>query len=195
MLFDVIENLVYVPLLGGLLLFILGVVWVPFAALTSGVIAFRRGLPVGEYAGAGAVCSVLFLLPWVLLTARMFHVRQGIMDVIIYSVGYFIWFGVGVAGWVALMGFTWINTFEHSGSIVGAIFLTGLLLTGPIAWVYYARASLRNLRHAYSEEASAPSSVPMLDSVRLFPFVGPIIWALAGIPVVLILWGAVKLEG
>ena len=191
MLLDVLENLVYVPLFGGLLLFVLGVAWVPFAALISSVVAFRRGLPILGYAGSGALCSVLFLLPWVLLTARMFHVRWRIMYVIVYGVGYFIWFGVGVAGWVALLGFTWINTFEHSGSIVGAVFLTGLLLAGPTAWVHYARASLRNLRRAYSEEALIPSPAPALDSVRLFPFVGSIIWALAGIPVVLMLWGAV----
>ena len=167
----------------------------PFAALTSGAIAFRRGLSVGEYALLGALSSVLFLLPWVLLTARMFHVRLPIMYPIVYGVGYLIWFGVGVGGWIALLGFTWINTFEHSGSIVGAAFLTGLLLTGPTAWVYYARASLRELRRVYAEEASDPSSGPALDSVHLFPFIGPIIWALAGIPVVLILWGSVKVEG
>lgn len=195
MLLDVLENVVYVPLFGGLLLFILGILWMPLAALTSAVIASRRGLSVGEYARAGALCSALFLLPWALLTARMFRLRWRSMYAVVYGVGYIIWFGVGVAGWVALMGFAWINTFEHSGSIAGAVFLTGLLLTGPTAWFLYARVSLRNLRRVYTEEASNPASAPALDSLRLFPFVGPIIWALAGIPVVLILWGAVKVEG
>ena len=51
MLLDVLGNIVYVPLFGGLLLFILGVVLGAFAALISGIIASRRGLPVGEYVG------------------------------------------------------------------------------------------------------------------------------------------------
>ena len=55
---------------GALLLQSLGVAWAPFAALISGFQARKVGLSFRRYTIAGAMYSVLFLVPWVHLLGR-----------------------------------------------------------------------------------------------------------------------------
>lgn len=48
-----------------------GLLWAPFGALICARTARNKGLPVGRYAVAGAVFSVLYFFPWLYLSSRM----------------------------------------------------------------------------------------------------------------------------
>ena len=54
-----------------IVLVIIGVVWLPFAAFWCARVARGKGLSVRSYAVRGGVYSALFFLPWVYLTLRM----------------------------------------------------------------------------------------------------------------------------
>ncbi len=69
-----------------------GIVWAPFAALISALIARSRGLNAGRYALAGAIHSAAFLLPWIRLVLRMYSipVPRGIAA-LVYILLYSLW--------------------------------------------------------------------------------------------------------
>lgn len=49
-----------------------GFLWTPAAAVICACRARARGLSVSRYALFGALCSVLFIVPWIYLVARMY---------------------------------------------------------------------------------------------------------------------------
>ena len=79
-----------------------GVLFVPLAVVLCAWTAHRRGMSVWHYAIAGAVCSILFFLPWIYLIFRMRGksvsatlVRAGY--IFLYSIWLFVSTGIAVS--------------------------------------------------------------------------------------------------
>jgi hypothetical protein len=56
-------------------LFMIGVIWAPFAALICGISAKSKGMSAIRYAVAGAAYSLLFLIPSLYFTLRLLRLR------------------------------------------------------------------------------------------------------------------------
>ena len=108
------------------LLLLLGILWTPFAAFISYMISRGKERQPTRYAFVAAICSVLFILPWV---AMIVPVRfRSVATIIVVICAYVTWL-------IGPLGFLFIsidNEFFY-GSDTGL--LTGIVVAMSLIWV------------------------------------------------------------
>lgn len=120
-----------------LLVAVLGLLWAPFAALSCAFIAGKRGLSARRYAVAGAIYSILFLLPWFYLLAELLNRRlPGFLIRLGYAVLYIGWI-VGIIG----LAFLFIITSAYT-SAGGYVFLGAGIVMVFLSWWQLAFAEI-----------------------------------------------------
>lgn len=131
-----------------------GVVWSPFAALITWRMARSRGLDGGRYATVAAASSVLFLLPWLLLT---FSLRRGVSDSSVrlsYILLYLGWllgpimiWGQHVANFEILTSFVLEGSSEIEPE--NPVMAYGVFAAMAVTWILSATLTLRNWSSLY----------------------------------------------
>ena len=128
----------------------LSFIWTPFAILISGLIARRKGLSSIRYALLSGMHAILFIFPWIYVTAGMYsrYPSRTIIN-IYYAVIYILWLLVPVM----LAGFRIIITeeqyFFQSSARIGVIILS-LLMWGISFWnILCASFENRSSRNQY----------------------------------------------
>ena len=120
------------PVLAGMLLVplalgILGVLWIPGAAVSCALLSRRARRPAGDLAGAGLVHSLLLLLPWVYLVVRMSGVTAPpVMGKVLAALGYA---GLYTVWAVVFVGYV----IEAARSML--LSSSGRVTTDEIGWV------------------------------------------------------------
>lgn len=155
-----------------------GLIWMPFAAASCMYVARSKGLNVNAYGIAGAVYSVLFILPWVYLVLRMYDVSidKRVVRAVYVVLYVYVW----------MLGVMVLNvTIALDQDWRAIAFL--LLLVNIITWIVSAdMVQRRNLedrkeefhiprRHSNNEMQQA--SLPHF--VYLIPFAMVLFWTLA----------------
>ena len=156
---------------------LVGLIWMPFAAATCMYVARSKRLNVNAYGIAGAVYSVLFILPWIYLVLRMYGVSVDKRVVrAVYVVLYvYIWMlGVMVLNVIIALDQDWR----------GIAFL--LLFVNMITWIVSADM-LRHRNHEDRKEEfhflrghsnSEMQQAPLPHFVYLIPFAMVLFWML-----------------
>jgi hypothetical protein len=159
--------------------FIFGFIWSPFAALSSGIIAHRRGRGFLRYAAIGSLFSLLFFFPWVYLTIRMFSKNlPNLLIRICYALVFLVWAGL-ILGYIAfvLSGSAYVNT----------ILLWGFGIIINIAlWVY----SLRRIRAAQRERQGSGSAYNQRDIIPSTEYLMPVVFLYLSVWLFLFFWVA-----
>ena len=121
-----------------------GLIWMPFAAATCAVVARRKGFDVKAYSVAGAVYSVLFVIPWIYLVLRMhgISVSRRVMHSIYVVMYVYVWM-------LGLMVLNVIMVFDSDWRGVGIL----LLLVNMITWIVSADMVQRRNRYDREQEA------------------------------------------
>ena len=91
------------------LLAALGLLWAPFGALICALTAKSRGLSIRSHAIAGAVYSILFLVPWFYLWAWQ---RNRPLSAFTSGSGYFLLYGLWIFGAIGEIA---VLLLTHSG--------------------------------------------------------------------------------
>ena len=112
----------------------LSLIWTPFAILLSALIAKRKDLPSVQHALLGGMYAILFIFPWIYMTAGMYNrYPSKTIVTIYYAVIYIVW----LLGPVMFIGFMIIATeeqyFFQFGVRIGVIILS-LLMWGISFW-------------------------------------------------------------
>jgi hypothetical protein len=156
-----------------------GFIWSPFAALSSGIIAHRRGRGFLRYAAIGSLFSLLFFFPWVYLTIRMFSKNlPNLLIRICYALVFLVWAGL-ILGYIAfvLSGSAYVNT----------ILLWGFGIIINIAlWVY----SLRRIRAAQRERQGSGSAYNQRDIIPSTEYLMPVVFLYLSVWLFLFFWVA-----
>ena len=147
---------------------VLGLVWMPCAALICALTARSRGLSVTRYAIAGAVYSILLSLPWIYLWFRM---RNRPLP-----------FFIIVAGYVFLY-VTWI--FAHLSVMIFFATALGHRTGIALAWtvsllLVFSLAHL--VIHHKTRAHTKPNSIDELEDNLLIPWaaIGPFVYKYIG---------------
>ena len=170
----------------------IGIVWTPFAAVTTAIVAKNRGLvalpsgpSAGDYARAGALYSALLFFPWIYLIAR---ILDRPLPVLIVIVAYTAIYLVGIASLVtsavlAVAGASivlQVASGAQVGLVVGAkgIAVMGSLgglsavLAGVGSYLLFKSSKAMLRKHAESRRLPPP---PLPDTAYL----QPIAWMMA----------------
>ena len=161
-------------------------IWMPFAAATCAFVARRKGLDIKVYGIAGAVYSVLFVIPWIYLVLRMhgiFVSRRVVrgMYVVMYV---YVWM-------LGLMVLNVIIAFDSDWRGVGLL----LLLVNVLTWIVSADMIQRRNRYDREQEAliSRRHSVEYVNETRQtslphFVYIIPFAMVLAWMVVFHLIW-------
>ncbi len=173
--------------IGLVFLTIPGLVWSPFAALISALIARSRGLNVGRYALSGATHSAGFLLPWIYLVLRMYSVSvPRVIAILIYIFIYSVWL-IGPLLISVVASLTAYNEVflpkvfppSHREIVVGyvVLFITPVM---TVVYFYMWISSLAKLirTHISGEQSSSDSITHLLIGDR---YTRPFIFALISV--------------
>lgn len=116
----------------------------PFAAATCAVVARRKGFDVKAYSVAGAVYSVLFVIPWIYLVLRMhgISVSRRVVHSIYVVMYVYVWM-------LGLMVLNVVMVFDSDWRGVGIL----LLLVNMITWIVSADMVQRRNRYDREQEA------------------------------------------
>jgi hypothetical protein len=187
--FNVIVNIVG----GGIIvfvaiLFVLGFIWAPFAAMLSILIARRRRQP--SYSGCsigliGGFYSLLFFLPWVYLTVRMYGINFPRIVVIMCCVLVF-------AAWASLIGgyiVFWITEGSHYPNVYGLSILANVALWVYSLWNLWRRRIEQNKERQANTSAAQDITHPPISSVELpGAYLMPIVLSYLSIWIFIWLW-------
>ena len=140
-------------------LMVIGLLWTPFAALICLAIARARRLEGEGHGKAGALYSLLFLLPWVWLVLRMMGVPVPAMVARVgYAVMYGLWLCAAallIAGAFLTMGFG-----EEELRPDSALLIFSGMFAGAV-WFASLRRTLRWRARQREGENEVRASVPM----------------------------------
>ena len=152
----------------------LGVVWSPFAALVCYIIAHFKGYPKLRFTIAGAVYSVLFILPWFYLVTWMFGRRlPRILAGLCYLFVYVAWLAV-----LLFLELEAANTEITSSSLWDAdlwsrIAINLLALISASTLIY----SLWRIKRQRAADA-LDVGVPRPDDLPNRAYIMPLVWLL-----------------
>lgn len=161
----------------------LGLLWSPFAALICGLIAQYRKKEFMPYAGAGAKCSLLLVLPWFYLLVRLAFGKSLPTFVVIsaYALIYAVWIyfvvlSVGVL-LISIIDLLVIRTYSFQINMLSVI-VFGVI--SPFN-IHTFIASMNRLRrkHVLDSRDSGRTSTSVPDGVYLEPFAWLIGWSIA----------------
>ena len=147
------------------------IAFMPFAALISTCIAWRRNLPIVRYALLGALGAACFIMPWIYLIQRMRNkpIALGTANVA-YTILYALWFFVLLGD---AMGNNYLDAVGQApGSAWWALdikryipMLIGLAMWAA-TWVLLAR------RGVFSRDTNTLPPIEIAHWVRIAPFAG-----------------------
>ena len=140
-------------------LMVIGLLWTPFAALICLAIARVRRLEGEGYVKAGALYSLLFLLPWVWLVLRMMGVPVPAM---VARVGYAVMYGLWLCAVAALIiagAFLTMGFGEEELRPDSVLLIFSGMFAGAV-WFASLRRTLR-WRARREGENEVRASVPM----------------------------------
>ena len=179
----------------------LSILWSPVAAIICSVIAYRRHLNVWAYALGGALCSISFFLPWLLLMKGMLGKPFLLSDIrganrLIHG----LWFAWVVAHFAATMVFmdfvevsfqdaldAWSWPLERNRNVYflfnGAFLVTGAALL-ILSWM---SPMGRRVGEYYGEETYLPSLTLVAKTRLLLPFTLTAL-NIASLPIYIYLW-------
>ena len=140
-------------------LMVIGLLWTPFAALICLAIARARRLEGEGYGKAGALYSLLFLLPWVWLALRMMGVP---VPAAVARAGYAVMYGLWLCAAAALLiagAFLTMGFGEEELRPDSALLIFSGMFAGAV-WFASLRRTLR-WRARRREGENPRASVPM----------------------------------
>ena len=175
------EMLFWIPV-GVLLLAVMGLLWALPAALICTLVARLRKLDGGSYAVVGAKHSMLLILPWIYLLARLSFGRSLFPTstvVSVYVLLYAVWFtfiAIDVIGLgLFVMDIFVIHSYSLGPTVFSVLLFSMILPINAYTW----NRSVRNLfgRRAADKESARRPEV-LHDEGYLEPFVWLIVWSL-----------------
>ncbi len=183
-LITVAEATLIVAFVSPILLFVLGLLWMPFGALICSQTARVRSLPDDGYGATGAGYSALMLLPWVYLVVRMLG-RRVPRPVIWagYSYIYACWLAL-IAGYVTYI-FTEMIPYNNylrarsGGLAAGSEGDVALWYIATAVNIFTLALSVRVLRRAHTKARIKLGDEPrelLPGGVYVYPFAWPIGW-------------------
>ena len=156
-----------------------GILWAPFAALICVAIARAKTLAEGPYARQGALCSALFLLPWVYLMFRLFGISLPSFIVkLAYGLLYCVW-GIVLLHYLWLMPV--LATDSPEADFPGWLLTLTLILflAGMPAWLLSVIAvSTKSPRSAAMGKKDTALAGFLIGGDKLQPFGGLLAWTL-----------------
>ncbi len=184
---DNLENIgevfFWVPL-SVLLLAVLGLLWAPAAALICILVARFRRLDGESYGADGAKLSMLLVLPWVYMLARMVFGRSLPVSLVlpIYALVYFIWLVLYIVAF-NIVGLIWsiVDIFVTHSQPLSLVLPFGIFLSVMLPFnIYTWWASIRKLRLRYTtdKEYRLQPALTMPNPDYLAPFMYLIGWSI-----------------
>ena len=182
---------IYVLSMGGVVYTaMLGFLWMPAAAVICAWRARSRGLPIFSYALFGALCSVLFIIPWIFLMARMYDKN---IPKIVVKIVYIALYGIWLIGPVSILSVAtisivvfWIeNVFTQRYNFYGMYLIilavaVVVMLLSITTWIFsLIRLRVRE-KWIGSEQITLTPHDPVHDSVYLAPWAFLFVWMPVG---------------
>ena len=161
----------------------LGLLWSPIGALVCGLIALYKKKGFMSYAGSGAKCSSLLVLPWFYLLVRLAFGKSLSTFVVIsaYVLIYAVWIYfvvLSVGGLlISIIDLLVIRTYSFQINMI-AVIVFGVI--SPFN-IHTFIASMNRLRrkHVIDSRDSGRTSTSVSDGVYLEPFAWLIGWSIA----------------
>ena len=149
-----------------ILLFIAGIIWAPFAGMTSARMARRLGLPPGRYARAAWSYSAQFLIPWTYLSAILHgEPTNRATSRADYILIYTLWAAIALGNLGAFAGsflhpdgdFGPLGDYAQNGTGSMSTHIAALLIAfAPIpANIFLFQKTLRDLRRKRRQDSQA----------------------------------------
>lgn len=142
------------------------ILWAPFGALICALIARSRGLSPWRCAVAGAVCSTLFFLPWVYLTAR---ISRRDIPIPLITLAYVVLYAAWLQGLFQLSYDEWAERPSYHAVWLCVWVLNMLTM---VASLLLLMTPIAERFHIFQRAPwdDAPSRNALIDPVYLLPF-------------------------